>query len=374
MLAAEKIESKQKKYMDPNFLSVFQKSLPGGVGKGWRIPERDRGHVYTASLAGGKWKEKIACTREKMENLAGEEYVSCDSFFNTARGRKKENLRWIHSLVVDVDVPGGGGKIDRMELCGRIAAAGLPSPSMMVRTPSGGIHAWWFLEPVRATPKAVRLFEALQGSVVAAIGGDIRAVGAGRVWRMPTSESVIFSSRKTHKLSIFRKWRSKNRPEDIPFEKGRESGKIYIIPTGLLGEEAIQKILQEGVRKGSRDDACFSLAVCFFLSGFEEEAVEEVLERWNQKNTPPLDTKEIRKCVASAKKGLKKSQQHYFNAARKRIFQITGEYIAFRHITPPKPREERERSHMNEREEDILFELEKKGGKIFGNQSRLAKS
>ena len=36
------------------------------------------------------------------------------------------------------------GKQDPHDLALKIADAGLPSASMMVRTPSNGIHGWWF--------------------------------------------------------------------------------------------------------------------------------------------------------------------------------------------------------------------------------------
>lgn len=73
---------------------------------------------------------------------------------------------------------------------------------MFVRTPGGGIHAWWFLKPVRATVKAVRLYTALQSSLAAELGADTAAVGAERLWRLPTAANVIYSSKRKYKLSV----------------------------------------------------------------------------------------------------------------------------------------------------------------------------
>ena len=372
MLAVEKIETRtsHEKRIDQNFLSIFSKSLPPGNEK-WRIQGNDRGHVYTGSLPGGQMEQNAALSREQLKTKADEKYVTAASFWHPKRGRTKENLRWIHSLCVDIDVPKEAEEIDHLDLCVCIADAGLPAPSMMVRTPSGGIHVWWFLSPVRAMPRAIRLFEALQESVAREIGGDVNAVGAERLWRMPSTEAVIFSSQKKHKLSVFRKWRDENRPQDI-LGVAPAGGKVFAFPAGLLRQAGVKKVLQ-GVEKGQRNDACFSLAVCHLLEGFSSLDAEKILAGWNEKNSVPLPLFEIQKCVRSAEKGLKRNQQHYFNAARKRIWEITGEKIKYRHITPPKPRDERKRSHISEWEGDILELISGKGGKICANQTRLAK-
>lgn len=72
-------------------------------------------------------------------------------------------------------------EIDVDGLVLRIEGAGLPPASMLVRTPNGGIHAWWFLKPVRATSKAVRLYSTLQASMAAELGADPAAIGAERL-------------------------------------------------------------------------------------------------------------------------------------------------------------------------------------------------
>lgn len=181
-------------------------------------------------------------------------------------------------------------------------------------------------------------------------------------------------------LSIFqkslpsgKKWRNENRPQDMPWDSAGEKvvGRVFAFPTGLLNQIGVKKVLQ-GVEKGQRNEACFSMAVIHLLEGFSALATEKLLAGWNEKNSVPLPLVEIRKCMASAEKGLKKNQQHYFNAARKRIYEISDEKIKYRHITLPKPRRERKRNHISEWEADILEFGRKKGGKICVNQTRLA--
>ena len=80
----------------------------------------------------------------------------------------------------------------------------------------------------------------------------------------------------------------------------------------------------KGVRHGQRNGACFPLAVAHLLSDFSVLETEQILKSWNRKNFPPMRDREVLKCVKSADKGLKKDYQHYYNAMRMKIRQITG--------------------------------------------------
>ena len=124
-----------------DFMQVFRNTLPG---KNSKINEKDAGHIYVSSINGGKMQQKAVFTQKGLRRLAGEQYVTASSFFNSQWGRKKKNLRWINALVLDFDVEKNGEEIDKHDIVLRVAEAGLPAASMLVRTPSGGIHAWWF--------------------------------------------------------------------------------------------------------------------------------------------------------------------------------------------------------------------------------------
>ncbi len=205
--------------VDKNFLSIFGNTLPK---LGRHIEKNNVGFAYTGSINAGKMAQKIAFTLEGLQGMADEQYVTASALFSTKAGRTAKNLRWINALVLDFDI-GKNEKeeIDKHELVVKIADAGLPPASMLVRTPSGGIHAWWwFSRKVRATPKAVRLFTALQGNLASELRADTQAVGSERFWRMPTSTNVIYSGRKKYKLSVFRAWRD-NLGRRICRDKGR---------------------------------------------------------------------------------------------------------------------------------------------------------
>ena len=351
-----------------DFMQVFRNTLPG---KNSKINEKDAGHIYVSSINGGKMQQKAVFTQKGLRRLAGEQYVTASSFFNSQWGRKKKNLRWINALVLDFDVEKNGEEIDKHDIVLRVAEAGLPAASMLVRTPSGGIHAWWFLKPVRGTQRAIRLYETLHASLVAGLGADTAAVGAERPWRLPTNQNVIYSSKRKYKLSVFRNWRDENRPQDMPGQQQRK-GQVYAFTAGLLSHPAIKR-LKQGVSKGHRDNACFSLAVAHLLSSYSTVETEQILLTWNQLNTPAMQDGKVIKCVASAVKGLAKDYQHYYNAMRSKIRDITGIEIKYRPITPAKARNERKRSHIDEYKQDILNLLQKRGGRMIFTQSSLAK-
>lgn len=351
-------------------MEIFSNTLPPGR-KNNKLPmENDRGFVFTGSLKAGKMEQKQVWTRKVLRNNSNEQYVTAAAFWNENLGRTTKNLRWINAIVLDFDTD--NTEIDKHELAIRIADAGLPPASMMVRTPSGGIHTWWFLKLARSTQKAIRLFEALQASLTAELSADPQAVGAERFWRLPTDQNVIYSSNKKYKLSVFRTWRDENRPQDIPGQQS-QSGKVYAFTRGLLTHPAVKKLMA-GVIQGQRDNACFSLAVAHLVSGYSVIEAEQILLSWNELNSPAMREEKVYKCVASAARGLNKDYQHYYNAMRCKIREITGLEIKYRPITARKNRGERQRSHIEEYKQDILNLLKKRGGRMLITQSSLAKA
>ncbi|MFA5771422.1 MAG: phage/plasmid primase, P4 family [Thermoplasmata archaeon] len=64
----------------------------------------------------------------------------------------------------------------------------------------------------------------------------------------------------------------------------------------------IQTILN-GVTEGERDDACFELANHFKENGKGIEETLREVQKWNPRNSPPLNQYDIEKCVNSAYKG-----------------------------------------------------------------------
>ena len=352
--------------VDKNFCNIFKNIIPTGY-KNNVVPERkNRGFLFIVNkkmVHNSIWQRKIL--RKKLNF----EYVTLSAFWRESGGRTKENLRWICALALDFDSVNSKEKLCKYKLSLKIADKGLPPASMIVRTPSGGLHIWWFVKPIRATKKAVILFEALQQSLAIDLGADQLAVGAERLWRLPTSNNVLYSNKKTYKLSVFKKWRNENRPADMPAP--RSENKQFFFRKGLVNNSGIQKMLK-GVKAGIRNNSCFSCAVAFLMSGYDRFETEKLLLDWNKKNSPPLPEQEVLKCISSACKGLIKDTRHYYNAMRYKVKMITGEQIKYTTITPPKKREDRKRSHIREWIEDIKKLVKKRGGVLALKQTQLA--
>lgn len=360
-----KITMNQLKYsINSDAMQVLSRHLPAPGGK---ISKKDAGHVYTASLGAAGMQQKAIYTLPALRASANEQYTTANTFFHPRWGRNKKNLRWLNAIVLDID------KIaDAYELALKIDEVGLPQASMYVKTPSG-LHAWWYLRPARATAKAIRLYEALQAAMAAAVGADPAAVGTERLWRMPTGKSVIYSTSKKYKLSAIRAWRDENYPPPPAASGGGKThGEVYMSTRGLLQHPAVLQLLR-GVPRGQRDNACFAAAVAHLAAGCSETETEQILQRWNELNAPPLPAAAVLKCVRSAARGLGKNYTHYYNAMRSKIREITGISVKYRPLTAKKPREERKRAHITEREQDIVTLIQARGGKMMITQSKLAK-
>lgn len=62
----------------------------------------------------------------------------------------------------------------------------------------------------------------------------------------------------------------------------------------------LRLILEEGVERGQRNEIGFVIASELRRIGHSEQACLEILTRWNQKNLPPLNPREIASTCLSA--------------------------------------------------------------------------
>lgn len=147
-------------------------------------------------------------------------------------------------------------------------------PTQLVsRSGSGGYHLFYqYPTNVPKVANRVRIFD----------GADLRADG-GFIVLPPT----IHSSGRRYE------WVS----EGVP---GR-------FPTALLDLRSQPKVQSDGwitealrgVSEGGRNDACARLAGYFFKKGMTYDIVESLLLDWNERNDPPMPTKEVRTTIKS---------------------------------------------------------------------------
>ncbi|MGG3178121.1 primase C-terminal domain-containing protein [Priestia megaterium] len=280
--------------------------------------------------------------------------------------RRLSTLRWINAMSIDIDAKNGENEgMTLPDVQESITQAGLPMPSLIVQTPSKGFHVHWFLEqPKRASDKLNAHYSRIQTCMAEMIHGDVHAVGPERLFRLPTDENTVFHSQQRVSFDELCEWFQLVQEQDQVdvhtykkgFCKGYES---------LLKHPAVLKIL-EGVNKGQRDTACYTLALAYKAAGYDEKQAEQYLHNWNQKNTPQMRQIEVKRKVKSAYNG------RFHAPSAKKIRELSGMLFSYVIWEEAKPREERTYSHIQEWEGDVLAFIRSQGGHVSGSQRDLA--
>lgn len=291
-------------------------------------------------------------------------YYTPNTFYRNDK-RNKASLRWLNAMVIDIDAKGGNEENKGLtvpDVLDRVECAGLPEPSLIVKTPSGGFHVYfYFAVPKRAYTKTIEFYERIQREIIASIGGDPVAVGAERYFRVVTDQNTVYESNNRIDFQGLIDWMIIQQ-EDRSFFK-----KVTVGQCDLLSHPAILKLLQ-GVEEGKRDNTCYTLALTFKASGYAKEEAENKLREWNAKLEKPLTVLKVKQKVRSAFQGTKKGP------AARYIRELSGMAFSYRPFEGKKEREDRQYSHMEEWEVDILAYLEQQKGEVSGSQRKLAEA
>lgn len=286
-------------------------------------------------------------------------YYTPNTFYDRRR-RTQDSLRWLNAIVIDVDVKNGQNQgLTLPDLLDMIQEAGLPSPTFIVRTPSGGFHVYFVLDaPRKAYSNNIKTYRKLQLAMARAIQGDMNAVGPERFFRIPTSDNVIYQSNNRVNFADLIDW------HDINFGVAQERKSVRY-SQGLLQHAAVQAILR-GVEKGYRDNACYTLALAFKADGYTADETEGELQEWNSNLDCPLSQNTITRKVRSAyKPGAPAGPSGEW------IRHLSGLKFAYQTWESAKPRKRRKYSHYDERASDILYTLAWRKS-ISGSQRGLA--
>lgn len=108
----------------------------------------------------------------------------------------------------------------------------------------------------------------------------------------------------------------------------------------LLKHPAVQKIL-EGVTKGQRDTACYTLALAYKAAGYDAKQQKHTYIT-ESKNTPQMRQIEVKRKVKSAYNG------RFHAPSAKKIRELSGMLFSYVIWEEAKPREERTYSHIEE--------------------------
>lgn len=289
-------------------------------------------------------------------------YFTPNTFYRNDQ-RHAGTLRWLNALVIDIDVKTAenAGMIypDVMEM---VTKAGLPTPSLIVQTPSGGFHVYWYLkEPRRAFPKVIEHYKRIQQAIAEELEGDLQAVGAERWFRLPTPQNIVHRSAERVSFDALCDWYIERNDELI------HQRKAMVRKQDLMQHPAIRSLLQ-GVEQGRRDNTCYTLALAFKATGYSEEDTQIYLYAWNERNRPSMRQLEVKRKVKSAfKENAPLGPSAYW------IETLSGIEFKYQLWEGAKPREERTYSHLEEWKEDVLSVLRANGGVLCGAQREIAK-
>lgn len=147
-------------------------------------------------------------------------------------------------------------------------------PTQLVsRSGSGGYHLFYqYPTNVPKVANRVRIFD----------GADLRADG-GFIVLPPT----IHSSGRRYE------WVSEGVPGRFPAALLDLRSQPKVQSDGWITEAL------RGVSEGGRNDACARLAGYFFKKGMTYDIVESLLLDWNERNDPPMPTREVRTTIKS---------------------------------------------------------------------------
>ncbi|OHR74069.1 primase C-terminal domain-containing protein [Bacillus sp. UMB0893] len=295
-------------------------------------------------------------------------YFTPNTFFRNDQ-RHAGALRWLNAMVIDIDVKNGQNESmilpDVLDL---VSEAGLPAPSMVVSTPSGGFHVYWYYNsPKRAFPKVTELYKHVQLAIAEVLSGDIQAVGAERWFRMPTAANTLYQSDNRVSFDVLCDWLAiyhEERKEELL----KERKSVCIGSGGLLGHAAIKRLL-EGVSRGQRDNTCYTLALAFKASGYSELETEARLQEWNGLNEPAMNQIDVKRKVKSAfKKGSPGGPSSFW------IRELSGMAFTYQTWEEAKPREERTYSHFDEWKKDVIRYLKSQDGEVSAGQRTIAQA
>lgn len=295
-------------------------------------------------------------------------YFTPNTFYRNDQ-RHAGALRWLNAMVIDIDVKNGQNQSmilpDVLDL---VTSAGLPEPSMVVSTPSGGFHVYWYYNsPKRAYPKVTELYKHVQVAIAEVMNGDQQAVGAERWFRMPTDKNILYQSDNRVSFDDLCDWLSIYQ-EELKEERLKARKAVCVGSTGLLGHTAVQQLLK-GVSEGQRDNTCYTLALAFKASGYGEKETEARLQEWNSLNDPAMRQIDVKRKVKSAfKRDAPLGPSAYW------IRTLSGLPFTYQNWELAKPREERTYSHMDEWKDDVIQYLKVQGGSVSDSQRTIAQA
>ncbi|MBH0175677.1 primase C-terminal domain-containing protein [Fictibacillus sp. 23RED33] len=281
------------------------------------------------------------------------------------KGHERKNLKQINVIGMDIDTK----ETDLYNLYMGCEELGLPRPNLLLSTPRGYQVFFVLDKPFyihkKEDYKSLRVAERLSNNIRKALKQyapvDTNCVPFG-FYRIPKEDNVLDFYTESARTSELLSW-------SIQYEKRNMFRVIYNscneTSNNQIDTDWYQSLIHavninQGYYGASRNNALLTLALANYQSGIAFDVAYDELDQFNSNMNHPLPKNEFERTLKSAYsskyKGVKRSYVEslleLWTDGRASFIGREGWY-KFK-----KPREERIRSHYDEREEDILNYLE----------------
>ena len=284
------------------------------------------------------------------------------------KGHEKQNLKQVNVIGFDIDTK----NIDLYGLFLACDKLNLPWPNVLLETPRG-YQGFFILE----TPffihknknyKALRVAERVSSNVLKALGNHFpidQNCNQFGFYRIPKDDNIIYFNEEKINTNSFIEW-SKN------YEYESDSPKLNVIYGGkhslecnYIASDWYRALLETiNIRPGeylaSRNNALLTLALANYADGIDYESAYDVLDQWNSALRNPLPIQEFERTLKSAYSGKYKGvQRSYVESLIENWTDGTTSFNGKQNgwYKFAKPRNQRERSHYYEWENDIITYL-----------------
>ncbi|WP_173918955.1 primase C-terminal domain-containing protein [Halobacillus sp. Marseille-Q1614] len=278
------------------------------------------------------------------------------------QGHTKENLKQINAFVVDIDTK----NTDLFAFFLACEEEGLPAPNAILETPRG-YQFYFVLETPMFLTKASN-YQVLK--VADRIVANIKEALASHVpidpgcnpfgfYRIPNPKNILyFDDQQTTSAAAFIEWSK-------AYEKRKRKGAFHVVYAPNQNDQIHQEWyrallnsthIEQGHYMNSRNNALLTLAIANYASGRTYEAAFNELDQFNSQLENPMSPREFTRTMKSAYSGrYKGAKKEYIQGL---IGQWTDQSINLAAgqgwYKFKKAREDRERSHYDEWEQDIL--------------------
>lgn len=283
------------------------------------------------------------------------------------KGHTKDNLKQINVIGFDIDTK----VVDLYAIFNGCEELGLPRPNLLIETPRG-FQGFFILETpffihAQKNYKALRVAERIANNILQALKKyvpvDMNCAPFG-FFRIPNETNIRYFNDQLANTKLLQEW-------SVQFEKQENKKAFQVVyhsnasafdATSSEWYRALINATHIESRNlaAGRNNTLLTLAVANYASGKTIEEAFDELDQFNSNLDNPLSIREFNRVIKSAYSGRYAGPKREYVESLLELwtdgqaqFSGNGGWYKFK-----KPREERVRSHYEERENDIMLYID----------------